>query len=81
VGSVQVGGRKGRGTYCVREAPLTVTSSREVGLASTTTQHDSQYNTLRLPRLVPLIARLSMVIILLEGLCFNKELYSMLHEN
>jgi hypothetical protein len=27
VGSVQVGGRKGRGDYCVREARLTVASS------------------------------------------------------
>jgi hypothetical protein len=71
VGSVQVGGRKGRGTYCVRYARLTVTSLREVGVAFTITQHDSQYNTLQPPRLVPLHTRLSMVVILLEGPCSN----------
>jgi hypothetical protein len=35
------------------------------------TKHDSQYNTLQPPRLVPLLTRLSMVVILLEGPCSN----------
>jgi hypothetical protein len=46
----------------------TVTSSLLFTLA--TTQHDSQYNTLQPPRLVP-PTRLSMVVMLLEGPCSN----------
>jgi hypothetical protein len=54
VGAVQVGGRKGRGAYCVREARLTVVSSfLFIGTREHTTQLDSQYNTLQPPHLVP----------------------------
>jgi hypothetical protein len=35
------------GTYCVREARLIVTSLREVGVVSTTIQHDNLVNTIR----------------------------------